>query len=293
MKKNFVFRKLSPELEEVLMEELHTLKGGNGGGSDGSKWDGDLKEVEIVGEAPPPDPPAIGDGDNYPDPEPEEDPDWDDDWGGDSNPDEPEPQCTCELGPNETSSQIPEITDTSSILANFKNFISETKNGLKNPLPSMNIPQAGIDKMNRDLNFLSTIITTMEDSGKSFRFQTGTVDGPATGAVTKDVANNVYVITIDPAKESFSNNSMLAHELVHVNQILSGQLGFDENGNPTMYGIEDEVQAYQIQYSIEAGAYESPKIATSSNVLSDFKDKNGDSIYKNLPKQGGKRPVHK
>ncbi len=90
MKKNFVFKKLSPELEEVLMEELHTLKGGNGGGSDGSKWDGDLKEVEIVGEAPPPDPPGTGDGDNYPDPEPEEDPDWDDDWGGDSNPDEPE-----------------------------------------------------------------------------------------------------------------------------------------------------------------------------------------------------------
>ncbi len=86
MKKNFVFRKLSPELEEVLMEELHTLKGGNGGGSDGSKWDGDLKEVEIVGEAPPPDPPAIGDGDNYPDPEPEEDPDFDPyedgNWGG-------------------------------------------------------------------------------------------------------------------------------------------------------------------------------------------------------------------
>ena len=47
MKQTLVFRKLSAELEEVLMEELHTLKGGSGGNSE--NW---LNEVEIIGEAP-------------------------------------------------------------------------------------------------------------------------------------------------------------------------------------------------------------------------------------------------
>lgn len=96
MKQTFVFRKLSPELEEVLMEELHTLKGGNGGGSE--NW---LNEVVIEGEAPKEEEEEEEEeDDDYEDPE-IPDP-WDDPsgwwWGGGSDPaDENSPIVNCNL----------------------------------------------------------------------------------------------------------------------------------------------------------------------------------------------------
>ncbi|WP_293300546.1 hypothetical protein [Pedobacter sp. UBA4863] len=70
MKQTLVFRKLSAELEEVLMEELHTLKGGSGGNSE--NW---LNEVEIIGEAPKEEEEEEEEHEPEEDPEPNEDPD--------------------------------------------------------------------------------------------------------------------------------------------------------------------------------------------------------------------------
>src|SRR5688572_11484299 len=75
MNRMFEFKKLSPELEEVLMAELHTLKGGTGGSSDPTYDGGDLEEVVIT----PPDDPG-DDNDDYQDPAP--DPHENDDDGG-------------------------------------------------------------------------------------------------------------------------------------------------------------------------------------------------------------------
>lgn len=283
MKTTFVFKKLSPELEEVLMEELHTLKGGSGGGSDGSKWDDTLKEVEIVGQAPP-DPPAAGEDDDYEDPEPEEDP-WDDENWGEGDPvDDLEPQCTCEIGPNENNSQIPEITDSNNLLSNLKTELNSRLNLYNNILTSGNLPpgiqQSGIHFGITTINQIMSIINNFENSGKSYQFILNPNMGNS-GETTKDINSNQYIITVGNG-----DFGLLIHEIMHINQIENGQVGFDQNGNPTMLGLDDELTAFQLQFNFEAGASGNPTLATENYILTNYPH------YNNLPKTGGSCPVH-
>lgn len=76
-----LFKRLSSETEEILLENLDMLKGG--GNSDGI----DLEEVEIVGE-----PPAEDEEVEEEDPHDDEEPwdEWDEDGGYGTNPDETE-----------------------------------------------------------------------------------------------------------------------------------------------------------------------------------------------------------
>lgn len=78
----------------------------------------------------------------------------------------------------------------------------------------------------------------------------------------------------------------MIHELVHIGQILDGEIGFNDNGVPTLLGLEDEMEAYQLMFDVEAGVGNTPQQATAEVVLAK------DSSYASLPVSGGKFAVH-
>jgi len=303
MKNNsaLLFKRLSSETEEILLDSLETLKGG--GDSDGTIDGGELDEVVIT-----PDP---DDNDDIPpldpDPEPEEDPfpeeeeenpwdDWEDHGDGPENdePEEEEKICTCEMQYKELkegeNAEIPEIKDPSNTLGTLKNMLSTQKSSLPNLVIQGDITQAGIDRQLNAVNRVANLVDRIENSGMNIRIEATnnpTGNGKGDGLTSKDISTGEYVININSTGNGYADYVLLVHELVHIGQILDGEIGFDSAGKATMVGMEDEIEAYQTMYDLDAGVFGTPKIATASNIKSDYPN-----MYNNLPNKGGKCPVH-
>lgn len=299
MKKNqtLLFKKLSTEFEEVLMDELHTLKGGTGGSDNYDIDGGELDEVVIH-----PDNDEDDEGpEPMPDPDPEPDDDWEnddnneeDDWNEDDwnnnheNEQEDEQQedkvCTCEVSTHEPG-EIPEIKDANGLLSGLKTELASREATYKSMLKTGNfmpgITSAGVQSGLDAISKINKLITTVEDSNKSFRFELGSVSGSG-GVTSKDLSTGEYVITVNA-----NDYGLLIHELVHAGQIESSEIGFDAAGNATMLGLDDEVKAYQLQYDFNAGASGNGLTATASSIKASYP-----GIYDKLPAKGGKCPVH-
>ncbi|WP_316847124.1 hypothetical protein [Pedobacter psychrodurus] len=303
MKNNFalLFKRLSSETEEILLDNLETLKGG--GDSDDTLDGGELDEVVITpdpddeDETPPLDPDPEPDEDPFPE-EDEENP-WDDweDHGDGSETDEQEEEektCTCEMQYKEIkegeNGEIPEIKDPSNTLGTLKNILSTQQSSLPNLVIHGDITQAGIDRQLNAVNRVASLVERIENSGMNIRIETSNnpnANGKGDGLTSKDLSTGEYVVNISSTGNGYADYVLLVHELVHVGQILDGQIGFDSAGKATMIGMEDEIKAYQTMYDLDAGIYGTPKIATASNIKSDYPN-----VYDNLPTKGGKCPVH-
>lgn len=202
-----------------------------------------------------------------------------------------EPTCTCELGSSNQSSGTGQVLDSNNLLSGAKTFLNNQKtflNGLNSQnMAASNLTQAGVDRMLATIGSVNALISRIENSGKRFRIETGTVAGAATGEFLKDTATGEYVVKIDPSNQSNSTHGLLIHELVHAGQMLDGEIGFSSTGHSTMMGMEDEVEAYQLMYDFEAGAYFTPQTVTAASINAQFPN-----VYTNVPATGGKCPVH-
>jgi hypothetical protein len=281
-----LFKRLSSETEEILTEHLLTLKGGGVGESDGIP----LEEVEIIS-----DPPAEGPSD----PEPIFDEPWspgnddpgDDGWnneGGGYDPPGDEPECTCELGTNGETNSNEGIKDPNGIFGSLKSFLSEQTSNLIALTPSQ-VAQFGGGVQRQLIAFAkaTSLVHRIEDSGKTIRIEVADLKQAGSGLTSKDISNGDYVIEIHPGNNIFGNNTLLMHELVHFNQILDGELGFDSQGNVTLLGIEDEIEAYQMAYDLESGAGLPPIQATAEHIYKEYP-----GVYDKLPASGVKCALH-
>lgn len=294
-KEKIPFTRLSSNFEIVKAEDLFSLKGGGESddwqGSPGSKEDPlELEEVVITAEKEPDEPDPLPEPDpidTNPDPE---DPDFEfppDDAGG-STQDEPEEEkeCTCELKNQPAADAPSDVKDGSNLLQNLKDRLSGNEKVYNDLLKSGTYPP-GITKesVTAALSTISdarSMIKTMEDSNRGFRIESGGVDGET----TKDTKTGEYVLRVGQSSNGYSNDALLLHEIVHANQILKGEVGFDATGHATMVGMEDEVAAYKLSLGFESGALPQPTV-DAAYVKSKFP-----GTYDNLPANGSKCPVH-
>ncbi|MGV0938883.1 hypothetical protein [Empedobacter falsenii] len=103
------------------------------------------------------------------------------------------------------------------------------------------------------------------------------------GEFTYDTKTGEYVITIEGT--SNAHIPVLAHELEHVDQFENGEIGFDKNGNPTGYDLQDEIDAYQQQENFIFNGIQGYKEVNSDNFWDDY---NKGGVYDYLkPKENG------
>ncbi len=235
------------------MEELHTLKGGNGGGSDGSKWDGDLKEVEIVGEAPPPDPPGTGDGDNYPDPEPEEDTDWDDDWGGGGDPgDDP--------GESSTQQGIQLSALTRLMYPTLAKVVDGLKDKVKNDVKLLNaikdftkLSEAQILEKLGNTQGPELIVNRYMGDTNPGKYQPN--DNPNVMYISEKLVNSTNFIQKDYGTAlEFYMAVVILHEFVHYGQNYTGNYTpYDNSYKDVGYQFENEVFGGRVVFNYATG----------------------------------------
>lgn len=295
------FFDISSDLEVLPENELFKIKGGD---SD-IAWENEIDEVVISGDSD--DDPWGDDGNEDPDPwneYPEDDyyDDSDGDWNdydrSDPNPnpekEEEDKECTCEKSVPKKFGQDTGLKDPNNIISNLGADITNNMKYLidhGNTLISDNtISQQGYNRMLSTYNTVINIMSAIDNSGYNFRIEYAdleTSNNQASGGLYKESDGN-YVIAIDASNLPSSGvNGLIIHELYHAYQVINGQIGFDNSGNPTMIGMEDEIAAYQLQYNFDAGAAGTPKTATEAGLKADYPN-----IYDNLPSQGGKCAVH-
>lgn len=291
---NLTFFDISSDLEELPENELFKLKGANSDDIDGGELDEvviDIPEEDDDSEQDP----WPGEEEEEPYPWENEDPDYDNDgtYGGggdggadgdsDTDEDEKEPECTCEIGLHEPG-EITEIKDPDGLLSGLKSDLASKTTLFSDMLDTGAFPPAitrgGIESALAAIADINSLVDLVENSTKGYRFE---IDGnSAGGSTSKDVTTGEYVVRIDKA----GDYGLLIHELVHISQIQNGMIGFDSNGQPTMVGLEDEIQAYQMQYNYDAGGLQ-PSTATAQSIKSNYP-----GMYDNLPMNGGGCPVH-
>lgn len=178
-------------------------------------------------------------------------------WGSDGDPFGDDPVDDSYTGGGGTGggwtpSDEPQINDPDCVYEDFKNYLEEQKEVLDGIVESGNVPagftvedfQSYLDRIEQMLETLHD----METNGVAYRFEVGA--GESAGETSYDTDTGEIVIRVNNAEDT----GLIAHEVYHVQQIMNGELGFDENGNVTGLTIEDEVAAFQVQYEIKWGA---------------------------------------